>query len=57
MSSSLNSANNYIEKAIKTLKIINNIVPSDKITAQIESLNKLSLTINRYNIIIKFFKR
>ena len=57
MSSSLNSANNYIEKAIKTLKIINNIVPSDKITAQIESLNKLSLTINRYNIIIKFLKR
>lgn len=46
MSNSLNGANNYVEKAIKTLKIINNIVPSDKVTTQIEGLNKLGSTIN-----------
>ena len=46
MNNSLENANNYVGKAIKTLKVINNIVPSDKITVQIESLNKLSSTIN-----------
>lgn len=46
MSSSLDNANSYIKKAIKTLNIINNIASSSKVTAQIESLNKLSSTIN-----------
>lgn len=46
MTSSLNNANRYVSRAIKTLQTINKIIPSDKITAQISSLNKLQEQIN-----------
>lgn len=46
MTSSLNNANRYVSRAIKTLQTINKIVSSDKINAQISSLNKLQEQIN-----------
>ena len=45
ITNSLNTANGYINKSTKILKMINEISPSNKVEEQIESLNKLETTI------------